>query len=353
MESTVMLQQPKKRLSYFDNAKFILIVFVVLAHAISPYKEKSMAADGLWWFLNCFHMPTFIFISGYLSKSFLKKDPAAQIQRIATYVILYLAAQITVAAFEIFILKDKITMSLFYARSSLWFLVCLIGWYVLLPIFGRIKWQYIMPCLFIFALIAGYDKLLNNNFSASRMIVHFPFFMAGYFMTPKFFEFIKKRWVKIVSVFVLAGFLALFVFVIGKSGMSAAIVTCNTPYKDCHLGFLPKPLWWTARLVFYISAALLATAFLSIIPQKETFFSKLGSRTLAVYILHRFVYLAYQEYEWYNYFPGRKGLVAIALIAIALSFLLSTKIANYPFDLLQKIKIKFLLKPDVTQQKKD
>lgn len=64
----------KKRDYFFDNAKFLLIMLVVLAHGISQLKSYSRIATMLWYIINTFHMPTFIFISGYFAKSYVKDD---------------------------------------------------------------------------------------------------------------------------------------------------------------------------------------------------------------------------------------------------------------------------------------
>jgi len=54
-----------------DNIKGIMIFCVTFAHAISnlyPGGAENVITGYLYYFINCFHMPVFIFISGYLSK---------------------------------------------------------------------------------------------------------------------------------------------------------------------------------------------------------------------------------------------------------------------------------------------
>ncbi|MFZ7944441.1 acyltransferase family protein, partial [Neobacillus sp. 19] len=62
-----------KRSKYFDNAKFILIFLVVFGHLISPLKERDRILFTLYTVIFLFHMPAFIFISGYFAKGFRKK----------------------------------------------------------------------------------------------------------------------------------------------------------------------------------------------------------------------------------------------------------------------------------------
>lgn len=57
----------KERNYLFDNLKFLLIVLVVFGHSL---EEISLAQDyaiiRAW--IYSFHMPAFVFISGYFSK---------------------------------------------------------------------------------------------------------------------------------------------------------------------------------------------------------------------------------------------------------------------------------------------
>ena len=120
------LQNEKGRLYFYDNAKFVLIFLVVLAHFLSPLTDLYPQCRVLWNVINTFHMPAFIFISGFFAKSYISADRTIKVQRTATYILLYLVSQIAVSAFEWFVLHKSFPFSLVNARSSLWFFQCLI-----------------------------------------------------------------------------------------------------------------------------------------------------------------------------------------------------------------------------------
>ena len=106
------------------------------------------------------------------------------------------------------------------------------------------------------------------------------------------------------------------------------------------------PLHWVARLCFYAAALVMGAAFLSIIPRGKVIYTSLGSKSLSVYICHRFVYLAELEYGWASYFEGAWGIAAIAGIALAMTILFSVKPFTLIFDGLQKIPVKPLLREE-------
>ncbi len=63
------METVKKRRDYlYDNYKAFLIFLVVIGHFIEPAYMNNNFLYTLKWFIFAFHMPAFIFISGYFSK---------------------------------------------------------------------------------------------------------------------------------------------------------------------------------------------------------------------------------------------------------------------------------------------
>lgn len=360
-----MYRDAKGREYFYDNAKFILIFLVVLAHAISPFKsmEATPLHNGfmlLWRVINTMHMPCLIFISGFLAKKYIRPDGGINVQRPFTYMVYYLAAQLTVGAFEVFVLGDSISKSILAPRSSLWFLVCLIWWYLLLPVIDKIDPKIMLTVAVIFGLLIGYDEKVSNLMAMSRMIVHFPFFLTGYYLSAGKMQFLFTKKAKLLSVgaFLLAMISQVGIFYLfrtdgGFNFSINAFITCDRSYfsifKNSDVSFI---FWFLPRVWFYACAVLLCFAFLVWVPRKKNIFTGFGARTLSVYILHRYLYLSYLEFEWFNFrwlpfevSPTVAGLLMIVISAL-LTILLSLYPCYLPFELLGRLKIKpFLKKP--------
>ncbi|MGG3906453.1 acyltransferase family protein [Geobacillus stearothermophilus] len=60
----------KERDYYFDNAKCALMLLVVFGHFLRPYIDGVLWVHSLYTWIFFFHMPAFIFISGYFAKKF-------------------------------------------------------------------------------------------------------------------------------------------------------------------------------------------------------------------------------------------------------------------------------------------
>ncbi len=346
----------KGRLYYYDNAKFILIFLVVLAHALSPFKAQGESAEifmYLWRVINTLHMPCLIFISGFFAKKYIGKSGAIKVQRVFTYVMYYAFAQITVGLFESQVLGKYIGFSFLAPRSSLWFLVCLIWWYSFLPIVDKVKPEVMIPLSFVLAIAFSYDPRLGDTMSLSRVVIHFPFFLGGYYFTPEMFQKIYSKKGRLLSIPIGLASLGAFVILniiytpFGNYGMNVnSIITCNKNYANIFKYTSIHPaFWFLARVAFYLLAAGLCYTLLAWTPRKKHFFTKYGARTLAVYILHRYLYLAYLEYNWSAYFDSVPYLRwAIIPVAFIITFVFSLYPFWLPFKWLGQIKITKLLK---------
>lgn len=335
----------KGRLYFYDNAKFILILLVVLAHFLSPFKD----VDGneylkyAWKFVNTLHMPCLIFISGFFAKRYIQKNGELKVQRTFSYFTLFIVAQIAVSLFEYFVLDTPLKFSALSARTSLWFLQCLAVWYLVLPFFAKFKPQVVLPVSIVIGLLIGYDNSAFNIIAISRVFVHFPFFIAGYYCTPEAISKLFAKSSRVLGAVLFAASLVLFLC-LGKF-QPDGIITCNYPYSMIvQLKSVPAVWHWVYRLCFYALAIILCASFLAIVPRRKTFFTRFGSRTLQVYILHRFLYLAWLEFAWWEFFNDIEfGKTIVFILSIALTLVLSIKPFSYPFTALQSIKINGLL----------
>ncbi len=341
---------------YLDNAKFILIFFVVMAHLFGTLKHAdvtyvSYISTAVWNYLNTFHMATFIFISGYLAKRFVKKGYT--LQKPVTYFLIYVFAQLLFTFCEKYWWSGdpaSETVSIFKAEGSLWYLQCLIIWYLLLPMLDQVKPKYMIGGAILIALAVGYDTKVNDYLSFSRVLVHMPFFMAGYYTDKNRLDRLNQPKVKLGA---WAALLVIFVveFCLYRN-IPGNLLPCNSPYRNCGLKG-PAGVWWLYRLAFYLVVFVMIFSFLAVVPRCKTFFSKWGSRTLAVYLFHRIFYRCFEEYGWYKAFGNSwLGLIALFFVVAAVTCILSLKPFSVPFDLIQKIKITGLLKDKTTAESK-
>lgn len=359
MKQIPVYADEKGRIYAYDNAKFILIFFVVLAHAISPFTETGPGQYGfefLWRILNTLHMPTLIFISGFFAKKFIGPSGRIKIERPVTYLFYYLAAQLGIGAFEAYVLHEGVAKSILLPRSSLWFLLCLFLWYMILPVIDKVRPEIMLPLAVVFGLLIGYDHNAGGLLSVSRAFSHFPFFLFGYYVSTGFMKKLMtkkaKLWSIAAAIFALGTqALLLWLFDIRRIchfNVDLFIIGSRSYFSIFEGTKINPAIWFLPRLWFYACAFALGYLFLVWVPKTKNVFTKFGSRTIAVYILHRFVNGPYQDWHWgdFHWLPaaaGQPNILALRFLTIAAAFLLtlllSTKPCFYPFQKIHQFAV--------------
>lgn len=325
----------KYRNYLFDNLKFFLIILVVIGHFIDPYVGYSNVLKNMFFFIYSFHMPLFIFVTGYFSKGFYK-NKNVKANKIITYIILYLL----IIGVE-YITGDH-SLSLFGRDTPAWYLLATTIWLVLIPITDKIKPSIMLIVSFIIGICSGYDASIGDFMALSRVLVFYPFFLLGYYTTE---ENIKKLTVK-ENILPALIFILIIILIVFNNDFNIyrfrLLVTGRNSFKVVGLG-LSGGLY---RFIYYIFVPLIGMALIILTPKKKMFFTKLGERTLQVYVLHYFVYILFNKLDLFNLFrlnvPYFK--ISIIIFAIILTIILSLKLFELPFKWLLNLKYKFIYK---------
>ncbi|MED1202386.1 acyltransferase family protein [Heyndrickxia acidicola] len=178
------------RSKYFDNAKLILIFLVVFGHVISPLKDNDSILFTLYSVIFLFHMPAFIFISGFYSKGYRKKG--FFFKSIKIVLIPYIIFQVIYSFFYYYKGGDaKLNINLLQPHWTLCFLLSLFCWNMLLIVFGRLRW-YGLAIAFAVGIAAGYFPNIGGYLSLSRTLVFFPYFLFGFLLDREHIKNLEK-----------------------------------------------------------------------------------------------------------------------------------------------------------------
>lgn len=323
-----------KRIPYFDNLKFILIYFVVLGHFLAPLRGVIPGVKFIYMIIYVFHMPLFIFILGYFSKSLLK-DGKLTNNKIFNYLLLYLIMQII-----LYLIRDT-SFSLIYPQHGMWYLVCIIIWSLLLPVLVKVKTKLLIPLTFLLGLIIMVDSKATDVLSINRAIIFLPYFLCGYYMnSEKFINLINKIDIrhKVVSVlFIITFIIILYLLPIDKGG----IIKLMYGNSILNLSVYKAVIF---RLFAYILSIFLSICIMIIIPQKKYFFTNLGSNTLQVYCIHIILFQFYEKLSLFQLVNNHLSLIIFGIILLILTIILSLRIFSLPFNKIMKLKFERFLK---------
>ena len=170
----------------FDGLKFVLMFLVILGHL--TFYDYGIGVKRM---IYSFHMPVFVFLSGYFTS--LSQNKEKRFKWIKKTLILYIVAQVSVILLRMllsltgyvfkgyeFHLSSYLNWhNLICPEFALWYLVCLLYWRITIWTIGnRIKEFPLFFVSIIAAILMGYIPL-GYEFSFQRAFAFFPFFMLG------------------------------------------------------------------------------------------------------------------------------------------------------------------------------
>ena len=176
------MEKVKRNRNYWlDNAKFFLIVLVVIGHFLEQL-ISNITIKEIYVFIYVFHMPLFVFITGFFSKNIENSN-----KRIINYFILYVIMQC------ILLLIQGQRFTIVKPCYALWYLQAIIAYNLMLPIISKLKPSRLMFLSILAGLIIGFDRNANEIGSLSRIFVMLPFFSMGYLTTEEHLLKLKNK----------------------------------------------------------------------------------------------------------------------------------------------------------------
>ncbi|MCE4048500.1 MULTISPECIES: acyltransferase family protein [Bacillaceae] len=304
---------------YFDNAKFLLIFFVVFGHFIQSFNSDSNSIYSLYKVIYTFHMPAFILVSGFFAKGIYEEG---YVQKYVKKLILpYIIFQVIYSIFYFYLYgKSSLTVDPLSPHWSLWFLISLFFWNMLLLGFSKLKPIYGLSIAMFFGLAIGFVDWTSSYLSLTRTFVFFPLFLLGYYMNKKHFEWVRAKPFKIGAILIFVSCFAVFY---NFPDINHQWLLGSKPYDVLASSSFEAIL---VRLGFYLLSFLMIFCFFACVPQKQYFFTRFGKNTLYVYLLHGFFIRIFRSTDLQEAFTTPKSYFLIVLMAFLLTLVLSTNL---------------------------
>ncbi|MFE2290035.1 acyltransferase family protein [Streptomyces sp. NPDC059452] len=307
----------RERDPYFDNVKYLAIVLVAVAHAWEPVMDGSRATRALYMIVYAFHMPAFILISGYFSRSFDMSAP--KVKRLITGVAVpYVLFETAYSLFKRYVGDSPgEPISLVDPLYLTWFLIALFVWRVTTPIWRTLRHP--LPVALAIAMLASVSPDIGDDLDLQRVFQFLPFFVLGLLMKPEHFRLVRRREVRLLALPLFAGAL-LFAYWIAPRMQLGWLYRANSAQE------MDAP-WWSGAvmsLALFGCGLALTIAFLAWVPRRRTWFTALGAGTICGYLLHGFlikgaVYTGlFDRYTWLSDPVGLVTVSAVAAVAVTL-----------------------------------
>ena len=308
---------PRDRDPWLDNVKMVLVTLVVVGHMI-VLMPTTGAKSGVYDFVYYFHIPAFVLVTGYLSKSF------AYTRRhlwalVTTLLLPYLVFSWLMAMFRHQVggeaLLDPIWSN---PRWPMWYLAVLIIWRLATPV---LRWHPVMvPVSIAVSLVGGMTN--QELFDLNRAMGLLPFFVIGLHLPERWLAAARRPAAR------LAGLAALGVVAV-MSALTDYLWSTSFLYWRTSYGELGA----ANGAGMLIRAGLIAVALVGIVgvlclvPRNRSFLTAMGRWTLVVYLCHGFVVrgLGYAGYEGWlpTWLWGWPALLVTVTLAVGVALFLA------------------------------
>jgi len=267
----------KDRIHYWDNLKGFLILLVVLGHLLEKLPDGRTSA--LYKMIYLFHMPLFVFCSGFLAKY----DPGKILKKL---LIPYAFLQVVSC------IGNGQPIQLLTPVWILWYLPALAIWQVAIPFLDLYPHRF-RPLMLLAAVIAacaaGFDNEVGYHLTLSRILVFFPYFIAGYYARQHQRQLPESRMpqrvlsakvslaLRVLSITIIAAFAGRFL-------AEAAHILPEWLYGAASYHAVHSSILF--RAMHYLLAVVTGLSVMLWIPRRANPLGRLGRCTLLIYLSH-------------------------------------------------------------------
>lgn len=319
------LQATRTRDPFWDAARFVAIVLVVVGHTIEVHRDAD-AMYALYLLIYAFHMPLFALVAGYFSKAepITVSTGRSLAQRL---IVPYLVFTFLWLGFQSW-LGQGFRVDLASPYWHLWFLTSLVMWRLALPIVASFRWPVALSA--VVAVAAGLMPAVGYQLDLSRTLTFLPFFVAGWAIRERN---VWPRWSRVLAILpirVLAATILVGSGVIAYWRVDDARRLNLRVWTQADRSFeaLETGLGDGAILRFslLILAAVLIAAVLALVPRDNHTWARWGSATMYPYLFHLVVIVGLQQIPGFtDWFDTLWKYAALVAGAVTLTVLLSTK----------------------------
>ena len=269
------LEQPYSFL--VDNIKAFLIFLVVFNHLIAfGLVKDSYLIRHIWYAITIFHMPAFIFVSGYLSKNKqnqLKNFKNLMVPYVLGYTLTWGAAVWSGSAMDYDLLRPS--------GTAMWYVLALFIYRSVVEAMGRLRLA--VPLTIALAIAAGLRPEVSTYLSVSRIIVFLPFFVAGYLWSAETTRWVRKfagKWILLILSGAVLYLLPNFMI---TQGIPIDLLRENHSYQ---MSGVSDQTGIILRLFMYLASFIIILTLFALFPDMHTPFVFIGRNTMSVYFFH-------------------------------------------------------------------
>lgn len=262
---------------WFDNAKMLLVALVVVGHSWVLLPDNVVNAR-LYNFLYLWHMPAFVFLTGYLSRRFTYSR--RNLRRVVTALVLpYLVFEGAYALFRVHLGGETFERLWLNPHWPLWYLVATAIWRLATPVLRSLP----MPPAWAVGLSLLGGLVSVETFDLNRVLGFLPFFVLGLVVEQRHLDLLRTTTARYAGLAVLA--VGVWAAGVIEYDLGTSWVYYRNSYAELGTGPVEGAL---LRLTLLALGTAMAAAALAWVPTAHTWFTRMGAASLVVYLFHGF-----------------------------------------------------------------
>lgn len=301
---------------WLDNAKMTLVTLVVIGHFWAVLPDTTLN-DHFYDFLYLWHIPAFVFVTGYLSRSF-EWTRAKLVGLLTTVVVPYVIFESLYALFRIRVGDERFDDLYADPHWPLWYLAALFFWRLATPVLKRHPAA--VPISIVLSVVGG--AYAGETLDLARVVGLLPFFVLGLHATSDRLALLRTTRASVVGAAVL---LAVFAW----AGLTGVVIGTEWLYYRSRYDTLgvSDTTGMAIRMGLLAVGTIAGLAFFAVVPRRGGWYAAAGRWTLVVYLFHGFVVKGV-GYTGFGDWTDTHGVLALALttlLGIVVAILLSWK----------------------------
>jgi fucose 4-O-acetylase-like acetyltransferase len=308
---------PASRDPWLDNVKMVLVTVVVIGHSIQ-LTARTEQSHWAYDFIYLWHIPAFVFISGYLSRTFAW-DRRRFKSLVYTLLVPYLIFEAALYYYRLHVVGEGVQPPLWtQPHWTMWYLLALLLWRLATPIL-KLHWLWV-PGSVAVSLAGGYWH--TEWLGLPRVIGLLPFFVLGLWLRPEHLKRLDDVWVRLAAVGSLAGIAWLTRHT--DEWTRTAYFWYDVGYDEFRVD---NELAFQARLLVMVLGLLGTISVIALVPRRSLgWFTSMGTASMVVYLFHGFVIKTAKRYGWPEFTAEHVtlGFWLTIVLAVALAMLLAS-----------------------------
>ncbi|TWH00705.1 fucose 4-O-acetylase-like acetyltransferase [Nocardioides sp. J9] len=308
---------PAVRDPWLDNAKMGLIVLVVVGHTWALLPTDDTVAWHLYDFVYLWHMPAFIFLSGYLSRGFAY-HPARMWKLVTDLLVPYVLFEGALGLFRLHVGGEDLQDLWLDPHFPMWYLLALAAWRLATPLLRPLPGAVLVAVGI--SLAGGFVQgAWTEYLDLPRILGFLPFFVLGLKATPESLEWLRGRFPALLGV-VAFGIVAVLAVDLDRWASTEYLY-----YRPFDVVGDDGGEAVLARLGVLALGLVGTFAWLTLVPRVSGWFTRMGAATMIVYLFHGFAVKGLEYAGFRDAVAGSPalGLAAATGLGVAVALLLA------------------------------